>query len=233
VRKIVLAAGSPSFVLEIGPGPGVLTEPLSQLAPTCAIEADSRMAALVKGELPNVHLIESDALLIDWTSLLEVQPAPRAIVSNMPYNITGPLLGKVCDCFELMDRAVLMMQKEVADRLLAPAGNSDRGSLSVVMQRLFAVEKVVSAPPGAFLPPPKVESTVLKFVPRPGVKRETGFETFVRAGFRQPRKTLANNLSDRLSGVDTDGLPKQVRPHQLVEADWIRLYHAFLDKGQG
>ncbi|MFX8813221.1 rRNA adenine N-6-methyltransferase family protein, partial [Acinetobacter baumannii] len=81
------------------------------------------------------------------------------------------------------------MQKEVADRLLAPAGHSDRGSLSVVLQRLFAVEKVTAAPAGAFLPPPKVESTVLKFVPRPNVEHDRGFESFVRAGFRQPRKT--------------------------------------------
>lgn len=232
VEKIIRAAGQPSLILEIGPGPAVLTEPLARLARTVAIETDLRMVALLENEVPSATVIGQDALLIDWNSLLLSAEEPRVIVSNMPYNITGPLLGKVCDAQPLIQSAVLMMQKEVGVRILAEPGNSDRGSLSVVIQRLFTVSKVCSVPPGCFLPPPKVESVVLHLLPRADVNFDPRFAAFVRQGFRQPRKTLSNNLGEKVQGLDLTWLPKQVRPHQLTEAEWVRLYDASLNRGQ-
>lgn len=232
VGKILLAAGSPGSILEIGPGPAVLTEPLANLAPTTAIEMDARMVRLLASEVPAVTVIQQDALKVDWKALLTEMEEPRVIVSNMPYNITGPLLGKVCGVQTLISHAVLMMQREVAERILAQPGDPARGSLSVVLQRLFEIQKVASVPPGAFMPPPKVDSTVLRLTPK-AVDADETFQTFVRQGFRQPRKTLANNLGPMGKGLDFSWLAPQVRPHQLSEAEWMRLYDAFRRSRQG
>lgn len=152
-------------------------------------------------------------------------PEPRGIVSNMPYNITGPLLGKVEEVGGVIDRAVLMMQKEVASKITAKAGDRTRGALSVVLQRAFEISLVCQASAGCFLPPPKVDSTVLLFVPRgdrlEGQERER-FAGLVRMGFAHPRKTLANNLKGRVDVVAA-GLRATVRPHELTEEDWERL----------
>jgi 16S rRNA (adenine1518-N6/adenine1519-N6)-dimethyltransferase len=152
----------------------------------------------------------------------------------MPYNITGAILNAVADAKGSFVVAVLMMQKEVAERIQAQPGDSDRGSLSVFLQALFDIQKVASAPKGAFMPPPKVDSTVLAFRPK-----ETGLEPareklvlkIVRSGFCQPRKTVANNLMtdagiDRASTVERLkglGLPEGARPHQLTWQQWIGL----------
>ncbi|MCX7801300.1 MAG: hypothetical protein N2109_13290, partial [Fimbriimonadales bacterium] len=171
-----------------------------------------------------------DALQADWPGLLEALPKPRAIVSNLPYYITGALLQRVAECSCLIERAVLMMQREVAERVRAQPGDSERGSLSVHLQGRFRISKLADAPPGAFLPPPKVSSTVLAFEPRPD-PLDPRVEPLVRLGFSQPRKTLANNLAssgrwrresvaDALSGA---GLPAGVRPHQLAEGQWLAL----------
>lgn len=145
----------------------------------------------------------------------------------MPYNITGPLLGKFSECKGLYRNAVLMMQKEVGDRILAGPGKSERGSLSVSMQLQFKITKVCDAPAGAFLPPPKVDSVVLDFVPLP-FSDERVLEV-VRTGFTQPRKTLANNLQalrvreEIERAIQSLGLDLRVRPHQLTNEQWVEL----------
>ena len=149
-------------------------------------------------------------------------PQPRCIVSNMPYNITGPLLGRVAECRDLIRSAVLMMQKEVGDRILAGPGTPARGSLSVAMQLQFEVNKVCDAKAGAFLPPPKVDSVVLELVPRVEVASLDHVLRVVKTGFKQPRKTLANNLSKEFDRSEI-GLPENIRPHQLSNEDWIGL----------
>lgn len=214
-------------VLEIGPGPGAIT---SVVAPDVslyrAVELDPRFAPALADCAPAAEVLLMDALQAPLAQMLAELPEPRAVVSNMPYNITGPLLTRIAETHHLFSKAVLMMQREVAQRILAPAGNSERGSLSVFLQMQFAIRKVVDVPPGAFLPPPKVDSTVLELVPLPD---EVGQDLLklVRAGFRQPRKTLENNLAgfwpdrqsvrDAIAGV---GLDEKVRPHALRNEDW-------------
>jgi 16S rRNA (adenine1518-N6/adenine1519-N6)-dimethyltransferase len=199
VDKIVARVESFSGVLEIGPGPGVLTGPLSQqVGQVTALELDERMAAVLAETAPQARVVLGNALHEDLLSLLQTLPEPRAVVSNLPYYITGPLVTRIAEARAAFAKAVLMMQKEVGVRVLAPTGSSDRGSLTVFLQSLFEIEKVTDAPPGAFLPPPKVSSLVLELRPKPPElepEEEAGYFGLVRGAFRQPRKTLANNLA--------------------------------------
>ncbi|MBA4293550.1 ribosomal RNA small subunit methyltransferase A [bacterium] len=228
IRAICDRADGLSGVLEIGPGPGVLTRPLiERVGRVTALDVDRRMVEAAGVWAAGAQVILADALNEDWGVHLRDMELPRGIFSNMPYNITGPLLDKVCEQAAVIDRAVLMMQREVGEKILAKAGDRNRGALSVVIQRLFDVTRVCLVPPGAFWPPPKVDSVVLDLRPR-GLTGERAFDV-VRMGFRSPRKTLVNNLS---SGYEKDlvggvllvmGLSETVRPHELTEEAWFEL----------
>lgn len=227
VEAIRLCFAGFSGLLEIGPGPGVLTSALSaDRERMIALEVDRRMVPALAESAPQAEIRIADALETDLSKILAELPPPRGVVSNLPYYITGPLMTRIAEAAPSWDKAVLMMQKEVAERIIAPPGDSDRGSLSVYLQSQFAIEKVCDVPPGAFLPPPKVDSVVLEFVPLRSTFEPAFFE-FVRAGFKQPRKTLANNLvaiglgrdeiAERLSKA---GLDERVRPHMLTLEQW-------------
>lgn len=231
VDAIVAAASSCRGVLEIGPGPGVLTGPLSEAVErVVAIELDSTMPRLLADSAPRAEVFRDDALKADLAALLADLPAPRAVVSNLPYYITGPLLGRIADARAGLDIAVLMMQREVADRILAGPGKRERGSLSVALQSQFEIARVANVPAGAFLPPPKVDSAVLRFVPRHDGLSDEALR-LVRIGFAQPRKTLVNNLvaglritrDEAVDHVEAVGLSETVRPAELTEAQWAKL----------
>jgi 16S rRNA (adenine1518-N6/adenine1519-N6)-dimethyltransferase len=217
-------------LLEIGPGPGVLTAALSeQCLKMIALEVDPKMAKALAESAPKAEIRLADALKTDLLETLAELPEPRGVVSNLPYYITGPLVARIAEVSANWDIAVLMMQKEVAARIVAPPGDSDRGSLSVFLQSQFSIEKVIDVPPGAFLPPPKVDSTVLEFKPL-GAAMDESFYAFVRAGFKQPRKTLANNLvamgrkrEEVESRLTRAGLDERVRPHALTLEQWMEM----------
>jgi 16S rRNA (adenine1518-N6/adenine1519-N6)-dimethyltransferase len=191
-----------------------------------AIEIDPRMTAVLAIKCPGVDVVTADALTADLKGLLVRLPEPRGIVSNMPYNITGPLLERFTEVRSLVSLLVLMMQREVADKMMAKPGDSARGALSVRMQAWFEVRRVCTVPPKAFDPPPKVASAVLALTPRVRALPES-FEDAVSAGFSHPRKTLVNNLpgprSHTKAVLESMGLTGSVRAHQLTEEQWIRL----------
>lgn len=216
-------------MLEIGPGPGALTSPLSESYETVAVEFDPRMADVLHASAPKARVFIEDALKCDLRALVAKLPGPVCVVSNMPYNITGPLLARISDLRGGFRNAVLMMQKEVGERILAEPGKSERGSLSVCLQLQFQIKRVCSVPPSAFNPPPKVDSIVLDFWPSPVVVGEDKVFETIRTGFTQPRKTLANNLRARygqgraVSVIEEIGLAKNVRPHELTNDQWVEL----------
>lgn len=226
IERIVQASTVFSGILEIGPGPAVLTQPLSQTSRVIALELDEGMAIFASQEAPHAEIRRTDALMADWREILGSLPEPRGIVSNLPYQITGPLLGRCADCSDLIAGAVLMMQKEVAQRIMAPSGDSNRGYLSVWLQGVFEIAPVCEAPPGCFLPPPKVESSVLSFVPRQ-THPSPELLAFIKQGFTQPRKTLNNNLKPcqvTVKVFEDAGLSPSLRPHQLTMEQWQRLH---------
>jgi 16S rRNA (adenine1518-N6/adenine1519-N6)-dimethyltransferase len=185
-------------VLEIGPGLGVLTECLlAGGAEVLAVEIDRDLAAaLTARAIPQLQVCRDDVLKADWPQLLTAPP--YKLVANLPYNISSQVLFRLLDHRPLFSRAVLMFQKEVGDRLLAAPASRDYGVLAVLVQNWYAVTRVVRVPPGCFYPPPKVESVVLRFEPRPAplaaISDEAAFRALVRAVFAQRRKTLRNGL---------------------------------------
>ncbi|HJP82949.1 MAG TPA: 16S rRNA (adenine(1518)-N(6)/adenine(1519)-N(6))-dimethyltransferase RsmA [Fimbriimonadaceae bacterium] len=223
-------------ILEIGPGPGAITSQLASFTnKSLAIELDDRMIDALRESAPETVVFKEDALKADLGDRLRSLPEPRGLVSNIPYYITGPLLTKFAEARTGYDVAVLMMQKEVADRVLAGAKASARGSLSVYLQSQFEIEKVIAVPSGAFLPPPKVESTVLQFKPKAvGIEDEAGFFKLARLSFTQPRKTMVNNLvsgygiarEEAVTWLESADLTERSRPQELDLAQWKKLWSA-------
>ena len=213
--RIVDALGdiSHSTVLEIGPGRGVLTSLLAKRTRRLiAIELDRVLAAQLRMKFalyPNVEIIEGDVLAIDFSTLfgpkpgasrpgLVQTPEPVPVVGNLPYYITSDILLRLFEFRQCFSTIVIMVQKEVADRLAATPGTRDYGLLSATAQLYAKVERLFTLPPGAFSPPPKVHSSVVRLTMSPRVNAlnvdEEGFITFLKLSFGQKRKTLWNNL---------------------------------------
>lgn len=204
VGKIIRAAGvcPGEHVVEIGPGTGALTGPLLDAgALVTAVEVDRDLAAGLErrfSEAGGFELVCADALDFDFLDLARGKGRRLKVVSNLPYNISGPLTARLLDQREAFSLMVLMYQKEVAARLTAMPGTRDYGSLSVIAQVYCEVKKEFDVPPGCFRPCPKVSSTVVSMRvldgPRVPVPDPAFFGRVVRSAFGQRRKTLANAL---------------------------------------
>ena len=196
-------------MVEVGPGPGGLTRALlaAGAARVVAIERDPRFVAHLRTlEIEaegRLRVIEADALTVDPSDWAE--GAPVRIVANLPYNVATPLLFGWLDRLDAIDLMVLMFQKEVALRLVAPPGGADYGRLAVMAQLLCRVERLFDLPPAAFTPPPKVSSSVVRLTPRPDrppLELSRAVATVARAAFGQRRKMLRASLR----GVTPDPL---------------------------
>lgn len=210
-RAVVPEEGRGPTVVELGPGAGTLTGALLRRgAAVIAVERDGAMIELLARELGHVErlrVVEGDAAVLDLEAL--VPPAERPIVcGNLPYAITGAILERLVAARTRIARAVVMVQREVRDRLLASPGTAAWGALSVYVQAAFEVRPVLRAPAGAFHPPPKVESAVVELVPRavPRAAETDAFRTVVRAAFGTRRKTLRNGLVREVGAEAADAL---------------------------
>ena len=202
VRKIVALAelGSSDHVLEIGPGRGILTEAMCHSAGrVTAVEVDARLHAYLKtrqAEFPNVELVCDDALAYP----VERLPTGTVVVANLPYYISTPLLFRLLDQRGRFPRMVLMLQAEVADRLVAKPGGSDYGVLSVMVQYAADITKSFRVSAQCFRPRPEVASAVVllraKEHMRLSQQEEVAFRALVKAAFAHRRKTLVNSLRD-------------------------------------
>jgi len=184
-------------MLEIGPGPGALTERLAQvIRPLHVVEIDRELAAVLRSRFTpdTVTVHEGDALAFDLATL----PEGLRVVGNLPYNVSTPLLFHVAAYAPRIRDCVFMLQKEVVQRMVAEPGTPDYGRLSVMLQYRFAMELALRVPPGAFTPPPKVDSAVVRMAPlgkaRPAARDEGLFARVVMGAFTQRRKTLRNAL---------------------------------------
>lgn len=218
MQRIVDALGdiSQATVMEIGPGRGALTDFLAVRAGRLiAVEIDRVLSAQLRlryARFPNVEVLEADILKTDIATMIGKRPGPlrdlrptdplRArVVGNLPYYITSEILLALLDAHERIENIVVMVQLEVGERLAAKPGGSDYGLLSATAQLYGKVEKLFKLPPGAFSPPPKVHSAVVRISIAPRFDElqvdETGFIAFLKLVFGQKRKTLFNNLRER------------------------------------
>jgi 16S rRNA (adenine1518-N6/adenine1519-N6)-dimethyltransferase len=199
LEKIVDAAGvtGDDTVVEIGPGPGTLTRVLSRKAKrVIAIELDERLYEKLRAELPgltNLELIHGDALKFPFEAIGDFK-----VVANIPYYITTPIIFRLLDAGKGLSTMTLTVQKEVAERIVAPPGGKDYGVLSIMVQYLAQVELKFMIPKEAFRPVPKVDSALLhiKILGKPSVsvRDEKTFSRVVKTAFSHRRKTLANSL---------------------------------------
>jgi 16S rRNA (adenine1518-N6/adenine1519-N6)-dimethyltransferase len=194
------------WIVEIGAGLGTLTARLAERVPegkVIALERDPDMVAVLRGELANVENVQieaADALRYDLRMAARWRGDPIAVCGNLPYHIAAPLLFRVIESRAVVTHAVVMVQKEMADRIVAPPGGKDYGALGVMIRTYAEVTTVLRVNAGSFVPPPKIDSTVLKLVPLPDNKTrvpiadEVHYSAVVHAAFGQRRKTLRNAL---------------------------------------
>ncbi|HEV3207049.1 MAG TPA: 16S rRNA (adenine(1518)-N(6)/adenine(1519)-N(6))-dimethyltransferase RsmA [Terriglobales bacterium] len=255
-QRIVEALGdiSQSTVLEIGPGRGALTSLLAKRARRLiAIELDRVLAAQLRmnfSQEQNVEIIEGDVLAIDFHTLfgpkpgstrpgMEHRPEPVRLVGNLPYFITSDILLRLFEFRQYFEVIVLMVQREVAERLAAPPGGSDYGLLSATAQLYGRVEKLFTLRPEAFSPPPKVDSTVVRLRISSKIDslrvREADFISFLKLSFGQKRKTLWNNLKLQYppetlrAAMEKAGVKPAVRAEALSLEKTAALFRALQD----
>lgn len=212
---------SAARVIEIGPGPGGLTEALlPRAAELILIELDPALAAGLRArylEQAAVTVVEADVLstnLAQW--------GPAVVCGNLPYYITSPIIEQTLALGALLERAVFLVQREVAARLAAAPGNREYGYLSVCVQAECRVERLFIVKPAAFRPPPKVDSAVVRLTPLAGpvCADRAAFRRFASLCFRQKRKTLRNNLAGQVARDVLDRLPEAgLRAEQLSVAE--------------
>ena len=247
IQRIIdaLAPRAEETIVEIGPGTGALTAQLLTLAGRLiAIEFDNKLTPLLTEQFstfPNFKLVMADALAADFCR--EILPAQHArLVANLPYNISTAILQRLIEQRACLTEMVVMLQREVVERIMAPPGSSDRGYLSVLVEAYCETEKLFDVAPGAFRPPPKVWSSVmrLRFRPRMNTDFTDLFWQTVSAGFAQKRKTILNNLRS-VSGELAEvlkrnggasivlckaGVELQRRAETLTIDEWSRIVRA-------
>ncbi len=228
ISHIVQTIPPEKTVLEIGPGQGAITEPLlTRAEKLVVIEKDDRFAAIWSERAhaePALTCVHADILTVLDTQLQEHHP--QWIAGNLPYNISGPLSAALF-AHQLSGGMVLMYQREVGNRIMAAPGGKVYGGLSVLAQHFYNVKRLLTLPPGAFSPPPKVHSVVLLLTPhgREPVCCYTAIQKTVRKGFAHRRKTIANNFKEILIESDWKNvaIDPGMRPEQLDYNAWSRL----------
>ena len=247
IGKIVdaLAPSPADDVIEIGPGPGIMTGLIAERARRCvAIDTDGAMIAVAREELAgrgNIAFLHGDILEQEIDGIAEACSAPSSgpfkLIGNLPYNISSPILFWMIERRAYLSRAVIMVQKEVARRIAASPGGKEYGILSVVVQCFARVEKLFDVSAKSFIPPPKVTSSVLRLdftkPHEPAPRDEAFFRNVVRSAFGKRRKTLRNALlrasdlrvdAERLdAGLAAARIDPTRRPETLSIAEFLRL----------
>ena len=241
LRRIVeaIAPTAQDTIIEIGPGEGALTLPLLLAAGRLtAIELDRDLIEPLRErarDIGELTVISADVLTVDFTAL--AAGAQLRLVGNLPYNISTPILFHCLQHAAVIRDMHFMLQKEVVERMAAAAGSKIYGRLSVMLQLRCSVEPLLRVPPGAFRPPPKVDSAVVRLVPLPAAQRpdvDPGLlDRIVRAAFGQRRKTLSNALSGMAAAADIGaaGIDPRARAEQLPPQAYVALTRRLAARG--
>lgn len=223
-------------VVEIGPGEGVLTEQiLDASAELTAIEIDRDLIPVLQrrfGANPNFRLIEGDFLSLNLTNIFQAYRQPLKLVGNLPYYISTPILERLIDSPIRFERLVVMLQREVVERITAAPGTSDRGYFTVLIENAFETENLMVVPPSAFRPAPAVHSAVVRLRPRARlIEDNAAFRSLVSAAFAQKRKTLLNNLRSVTPAaaefIGDAAIDPVRRAETLTLEEWKRLSDSF------
>lgn len=218
-------------IIEIGPGPGALTVPLlARVDHLTVVEIDHDVIPYLRqitAGSPKLEIVQADALKVDYGSLAPADQRLR-LVGNLPYNISTPLLFHLLDFSDRVIDMHFMLQKEVVDRMCAGPGDNAYGRLSVALAARAEVDYLFHVGPGAFAPPPKVDSAVVRLCPRPPafeVRNWNAFDRVLAAAFSQRRKRLSNAVKTLLSSaqIEAAGIDPGVRAEELHAADFARL----------
>lgn len=219
-------------IVEIGPGEGALTElVLDKIGAMDVVELDRDLIPLLKIRFvmhDDLHIHQADALKFDFCQLQKADEKLR-IIGNLPYNISTPLLFHLFDHSHCIKDMHFMLQKEVVDRIVAKPGDSAYGRLGIMLQYFCHAEYVFTVKPGAFNPPPKVDSAIVRLIPheKPPVDVHDfdAFSKLVNFSFTQRRKTLRNILKGKLdsAGIEALGLDPTIRPERLSLADFCNI----------
>ena len=239
IRKIVASLNikSDDIVLEIGPGRGALTELILPLAGSChLVEFDYDLVEFWQGrtaEYPHLTVHSSDILKFDLNSVLSVAERPIKVIGNLPYNISSPVLFHLMAWAEQIESQIVMLQKEVVERMASPPGSKQYGRLSVMLQQRYGIEHLFNVPPGAFFPPPKVDSAIARLTPlsQPAcpVDYYPHFAALVKQAFSQRRKTLRNTLKGLLDApqIESLGIDPAARAETLSVGDFALLSNLY------
>jgi 16S rRNA (adenine1518-N6/adenine1519-N6)-dimethyltransferase len=242
--KVVRTAqvGKEDVVVEVGPGLGEMTLALARLAKrVIAVEIDPKLVEILKKKLadcPNVEVVESDILKVDFKPFFQKEGRPVKVVANLPYQISTPLLFRFIETKEVFSTFTLMLQREVAKRMAASPGGKEYGRLSVLLQMFLDLSVRFFIPPSAFFPHPKVESAVVQMVwkekPMVDMQDEEWFRKVVKACFGYRRKTLVNalkhselplpeSIESKMEKIEID--PRR-RPETLTIEEFTKLAEA-------
>jgi 16S rRNA (adenine1518-N6/adenine1519-N6)-dimethyltransferase len=233
VRRIARLAGvgPGDRVVEVGAGLGSLTLALAETgAEVTAVEVDPRIAGVLRGVLSEtaVTVIEADAMTIDWSTVLG-DADHWTLVANLPYNIATPLVCDLLDSVPAVERMLVMVQREVAERFVADPGSKQYGAVSVKIAYWASARLVGVVPPSVFVPRPNVESALVEIVRhRPPATDPTALFSLVRTAFGQRRKMLRRSLAERVSPEQfaAAAIAPEARPEQLDVGAWCRLTEA-------
>ncbi len=213
-------------MVEIGPGLAALTQPLvERLGHLTVIELDRDLAQQLRGH-PQLTVVESDVLKVDFVALAGVGAQKLRVVGNLPYNISTPILFHLLDAVDVIEDQHFMLQKEVIDRMVASPATSDYGRLSVMLQWRYAMENVLFVPPQSFDPPPRVDSAVVRMVPhaQPAPVDSMLLSEIVRVAFSQRRKLLRHTLGRWLEARQWSGVfDLQRRAEEVPVDDYLAL----------
>ena len=229
VQAIAPQAGQ--AMVEIGPGLGAMTQPLvERLGHLTVIELDRDLAVLLRKK-PELNVIESDVLRVDFRQLADsakarLRNSKLRIVGNLPYNISTPILFHLLDVADVVEDQHFMLQKEVIDRMVARPSTSDYSRLSVMLQWRYAMENVLFVPPTSFDPPPRVDSAIVRMLPHamPDVLDVKLFSELVRVAFSQRRKLLRHSLGKWLEARNFSGtFSLQRRAEEVPVAEYVAL----------
>jgi 16S rRNA (adenine1518-N6/adenine1519-N6)-dimethyltransferase len=238
ISKIVAAAdlGSNDVMVEIGPGRGALTEHLVEAGgEVIAVELDRDLAPVLRDKFAkneNFHLVEADAVELNFAEVLTEYEKPVKLIANLPYNVSTAILQSLAGQKALFSQMVLMFQHEVAERITAAPSTSERGFLTVLVEANFEVERLFDVPPMAFRPAPKIWSSVVRLRPKfVEIGDENLFRKLVSIGFAQRRKTILNNLKNQFPDaqrlLEKSNIDPTRRAETLTLDEWVRLAGAY------